>query len=146
MQFYPEALTTEAISAIATNKICYSKCPNVCWGPGDHACDYILLTGDFHPWASDGYVWTRDDPNLQGHVFTSPNMSYIGWYYATAHANNVWTNLVRMNNNLENCAYGAGILCMYHNSDGNFIEIYQSTQYGCSNPDDKALTVSILNH
>ena len=92
-------LSLPYIGLLVSSATCHSQCPGNYSGPGDRACNsYIQLTDETLPlFMSGNYLrWTRDDPHLQGHVFTSTVYSFTGWYYQTSYP--TWVNFFRSRN------------------------------------------------
>jgi len=147
LQFHPAALTTEAISTLVAAKACHRECLGQCWGPGERACSsYIQLTDETQPWTSnqDQFIWYRDDPPLQGHTFTSRDISYTGWYNITTITSFLWVTLLRVHNIDADCEYGARLLSIWYNQWSNFFTAHIKTTGPCVDSDyDPALTMNI---
>jgi len=66
---------------------------------------------------------------MQGHTFSSTDISFTGWFMITALSEVQWTNFFRFNNLDADCIYGTRILCIFHNQWYNRLEPhYQTTQ------------------
>ena len=86
------------------------------WGPRLQL--YIQLTDETLPFSMSGnYLrWTRDNPHLQGYVFTSTVYSFTGWYYQTSYP--TWANFFRSRNiNGNYGTSGQRILALFQKSD-----------------------------